>query len=424
MLLNSDVLELMASTPSKTETKLHTCAIKKVADAESDFPSLPKRKTAVSPIEEETDSFEDGSSECCASIAAPMMSFHDLIRASAYASDDKARKFRPKRLVAQDCTAFKFCDDRPNNKQSLLFKGDEVVILNVREFPGENWYLVLRKTVYNKRYEMLVDIQGARGWVHADNLESVLSKKSNKRVARVTPVVQAPVETEPKTGFVFQQVVMCCVDSVWKKATVVSTKPLRVQVLGEGDVFVVEPHNVKECETTSMVTIATVPVRPQDNLKSFVQSHLPKSTVVEVAAFNGDWAKINAPVVGWVQFRNDTDIFMLEPSYQKPRQTVRPTLILTNLPAEATWEDVHNCLSSSESGNRLPHDLHNVQIMVKNTAGGRKAKVSFNNYGFMRAFLAISREQGLVMGEHTLAATVHTGYLCYKCCPRNWSTQI
>jgi len=415
MLLNADVLELMASEPIKTEAKPHTCAIKKVADAESDFPSLPKRETTASLFEEETDSFEDGSSECCASIApaGQTMHLHDLLRASRNVRDKNAPLFRPKKTIAEDCVVFKYCDDREDNERSLVFKGDRVVLFGVEEFPEETWYLVQRE----KRGCKFV-----RGWINSIYLESGVSKQDNKPVAWATPVEQVPVETEPKTRFVFQQLAMCCVDSVWKKATVVSTEPLRVQVLGESDVLVMEPHNVKKCETTSMVTVTnSLPVRAFNNPKSVVVSRLPKGSAVEVAAFHGHWAKINAPMVGWIQFRDEYSFFILESSYQKPLQEVRPTLIFTNLPASATEQDVLNCLSSSESGNRLPFDLHRVQIDVKNTAGGRKAKVSFNNYGFMRAFLAISRDQDLVMGENTLAATVHTGYLCYKSCPKNWS---
>jgi hypothetical protein len=168
----------------------------------------------------------------------------------------------------------------------------------------------------------------------------------SKRVVARGPSAAEAIESETRIPFVFQEVVMCRVNGAWKKASVAGTTPLRVRVLGESEVFAVDLHDVKKCDTRPMVTIAdSLPIRVLAHSKSAVQKRLAKGTTVQVVAVEGDFVRINAPMIGYVQFRNDNTMFLLEPSYRKPAH-VAPTLILTNLPAGATEHHVYNCLFS------------------------------------------------------------------------------
>lgn len=404
MYMTTEVMDLIASAPAE-KAEFHSCAIKKVADVVSDFPALPERKCA-SPPTEDSECFEDSSSECCQSVAAPLPHYHDLVRAGG---------FRPKRRVAVECYAWLHCDDRSDNGWFYLFEGDLVELHDVEYCDdGSIWYQVVRPWKRNEDY--------VKGWVDSANLVSFRPKQTKKVNRWVAPGPSAAkaVASESRIPFVFQEVVLCLVDGVWKKASVVSTSPLRVQVLGQCDVFSVDIQNVKKCETKAMVTISQVGVRALANSKSPVINRLAKGTTVQVACIEGDFAKINSPMVGYVQFRDNNAMYMLEPSYQKPRK-VLPTLILTNLPAASTEQDVYNCLAQTKSGYRLPHDLHKVQIDVKRTETSAKAKVSFSCHGYMGVFLNSSEDQGLFLGGNRLVARVHTPYLCFRSCPRNWS---
>lgn len=234
--------------------------------------------------------------------------------------------------TCQDALCYKHCDDRLNNKQRLMKSGSQVSLNGFEKFSnGDVWFRLERP------------FKG--WWIPEEAFVGPVHPVVQPGRSRPERVVKSTKATKATSQFVFGETVECFVNDVWRQCEVVSRKPLQVCLDGRtyGNDF-----PIRKVTGDTFFTIASVPVRSWND-RRFVIRNLDVKTQVEVVAWDGVWAKINKPFVGWIQYRN------MEASEFYVRNSATSGMVVTvsNLPQNCDTGAAYNYLRNAFRKNRI-----------------------------------------------------------------------
>lgn len=319
------------------------------------------------------------------------------------------KDFEIKLTLHQDTVCFMFCDDRANNVETHLYKGMEVVVKDVLEFPeiGQDWYNIVHPFF---------------GWVDGEALKK--PKKVQKQSRRAKSVAQPVTAEAERFPFAFGETVNCLINNVWKVCTIqTTTVPVKVKFNGEKQTTQVDISNIRKVKSNQkfVVIVKNLPVRTQPNMKSFVSTHLKKGSKIEVVEFSGQFAKLNNPV-GWIRARNDYDLSILEANYTS--EIVLPTLRIKNLAENVHAKSVLKCLETQLGKKAHPFYFAGARINFTEAENGRKCALVVLPHRYRATgVLDHSLTEGFTLSGERLNIAFDFPYLRSAACPRGWCAE-
>lgn len=323
--------------------------------------------------------------ECWYKICKPMKGW---IRASAlmdapslvYRMD--VLKLDTKLTTKTSAYCWRHCNGGSNNSSFLLKAGTSVYVKKFREFPEdrETWFFVTDYVSRSERRDLIdADAPFIEGWVDQEALFSSERRRVtvSKPVAHVKPIANAlhskaesrkRVAEASRFPYFVNETVMCNVDGKMTKAVVTGITPLKVLVQGETISREVQLSSISKASTTTFVVTekSGVGIRIHPKNSNSVM-RLKQWTEIEIVDFEGHFAKIHKPMVGWVRFRNDYSASMVPRAYQPKLEDL--SLLVKNIPLDCTSEDLRLCIGQGYERDvehvRTPLDMNRTAIQIR-----------------------------------------------------------
>lgn len=280
---------------------------------------------------------------------------------------------------------WRYCNAGGNNPSRLLKAGTSVYVKKCREFRDNEptWFFVTDYVSHSERRTLInTNTPFVEGWVHQD----ALFNNTHHVVKAVAPIVPRTVSNTSHSReesrklvaqasrfpYVVNESVMCHIDGQSTMATVTGITPLRVRVKGEDVVRDVHLSSLSKAPTKRwVVTEKSVGIRINPKNSNSVM-RLNRWSEVEIVDFEGHFAKIHEPMIGWVRYRNERSVSMVPREYRPKAEDL--ALLVSNVPLGCASWDVFLCLEKGldmdEAHVRVPGDLHRVTVQLKLTPNG------------------------------------------------------
>lgn len=315
--------------------------------------------------------------------------------------------------TTQECWCWDRCDDSPDNQKWYVSAGTLLGVNKTKTFDdGAVWYHI---------------VFPYKGWLDAAATKVASKQRTMHQIGyigeefKMAHEVEQPAENSslPETGHSFGDVVAYN----GQKAVIAATNPLMVRVNG-AVITVNSSDQISEVETQTLVVIvAEGIVRVNPNARAFKLGTLKYMTRVEVVDRKGHFAQITSPMTGWIRYRTDDRVELLEVSYQ-PEMT-NPSIVVDNIPLSADdvalKKELKECLEAADKKINLRSCRMLLKIRNDRTVS---ALLTFTHSDYTaKQILKCSRQQGYVLKRNQLHFDFYSGYMKFISCPKKWQTE-
>jgi len=318
----------------------------------TDFPSLPAKKEVRTRSSSVSSQFSSISEDSVGMVTHSPQIVQGVVERGL------ARNEKIRLTIAYDCIAFHYLDARDNNIETPMRKGWRCTIDDIEYFEGGEAWLHVRS----------VD-----AWVtcEAFSLPHCVplyrETESAKPVSRVVPKVQEVV----KCPFSYGETVDCFVNKMWMTGTVLGTNGAITVKIGE-ETLALHADQIRKTRTRTFTLLIDSCVRQKPVAAGFACASLKKGTEIEVVNVVGQYARINAPTVGWLRCRTDQEVLMLETDYLANPKPANPTLKIFGA-ENATQQEILECLSG-----RFAPEMRGAKVIELVNRNEKRFVVSFN----------------------------------------------